>query len=92
MAHVITDQEKLLRRTERLIGQVEAVKRSIEEGADTADVMHLLSASRGAINSLMAEVVEDHIREYLAATSRKRSVAESRAAEALIEVVKASLT
>ena len=92
MAQVITDKEKLLRRTERLIGQVEAVKRSIEEGDDSADVMHLLSAARGAINSLMAEVVEDHIRDHLAETSRKRSAAETRAVEELIEVVKASLT
>jgi DNA-binding FrmR family transcriptional regulator len=92
MAHVITDKEKLLRRTERLIGQVEAVKRSIEEGEESADVMHLLSAARGAINSLMAEVVEDHIREHLADAGRKRSVAETRAAENLIEVVKSALT
>ena len=91
MAHVITDREKLLRRTERLIGQVEAVKRSLEEGEDCADVMQLISAARGAINSLMAEVVEDHIREHMVDTGRKRSVAEARAAEELIDVVKSSL-
>ena len=91
MAHIITDKEKLLRRTERLIGQVEAVKRSLDENADCADVMHLISAARGAINSLMAEVVEDHIREHMVDTGRKRSVAEARAAEELIDVVKSSL-
>jgi DNA-binding FrmR family transcriptional regulator len=91
MAHVITDQEKLLRRTERLIGQVEAIKRSIESGEDCADVMHLISAARVAINSLMAEVVEDHIREHMVDTDRKRSAAEARAAEEVIEVVKTAL-
>ena len=91
MAHIITDKEKLLRRTERLIGQVEAVKRSLDENADCADVMHLISAARGAINSLMAEVVEDHIREHMVDTGRKRSAAEARAAQELIDVVKTSL-
>jgi DNA-binding FrmR family transcriptional regulator len=91
MAHIITDKERLVRRTERLIGQVEAIKRSLDEDDDCADIMHLLSAARGAINSLMAEVVEDHIREHMVDTDRKRSAAESRAAEELIEVVKMSL-
>jgi FrmR/RcnR family transcriptional regulator, repressor of frmRAB operon len=91
MAHVVTDKEKLLRRTERIIGQVEAIKRSLDEDKDCADVMHLISAARGAINSLMAEVVEDHIREHMVDMGRKRSTAEARAAEELIDVVKASL-
>jgi DNA-binding FrmR family transcriptional regulator len=91
MAQPVTDKQKLLRRTERIIGQVEAVKRSLEQDEDCVDVMHLISASRGAINSLMAEVVEDHIREHMIDPDRKRSTAEARAAQELIDVVKSAL-
>jgi DNA-binding FrmR family transcriptional regulator len=36
----------------------------------------------------MAEVVEDHIREHMVDSSRRRTAAETRAAQELIDVVK----
>ena len=65
MAHTVRDKQKLLNRIRRIRGQVEAVERTLEGDADCSDVMHLLTASRGAINSLLAEVLEDHLREHL---------------------------
>jgi len=35
--------------------------------------MQLLAACRGAVNSLLAEVVEDHIREHLVARRPRAS-------------------
>jgi FrmR/RcnR family transcriptional regulator, repressor of frmRAB operon len=58
MAHTVRDKEKLLKRVKRVIGQVEAVKRGLENEEDCADIMMLISAARGAMNSLMAEVVK----------------------------------
>ena len=89
MSHVVADKENLIRRVQRVMGQLQAVQRALEEEQDCGDVMHLISAARGAINSLMAEVVEDHIREHMVDSSRRRTASENRAAQELIDVVKA---
>ena len=72
MAHTAHD-EKLLSRVRRLRGQIEAVERGIEAGADCAKVLHLIAASRGAINALMTEVLEGHVREHLIDPATERS-------------------
>ena len=89
MSHVVADKEKLIRRVQRVTGQLQAVQRALEEEQDCGDVMNLISAARGGINSLMAEVVEDHIREHMVDSGRRRTAAEARAAQELIDVVKA---
>lgn len=61
-----SDKEKLVARVRRLRGQVEAVERALsEDKEDCAATLQLLAACRGAVNSLMAEVMEDHIREHV---------------------------
>ncbi|MBV9075606.1 MAG: metal/formaldehyde-sensitive transcriptional repressor [Acidobacteria bacterium] len=65
MSHTIRNKEKLLKRIRRIRGQVEAVERALEAGKDCSDVLHGISAARGALNGLMAEVFEDHIRHHL---------------------------
>jgi DNA-binding FrmR family transcriptional regulator len=54
-------------------------------------VLHLVVAARGALNSLVAEVIEDHIRVHVADPARERNFAKVRGAEELIEVVRAYL-
>jgi FrmR/RcnR family transcriptional regulator, repressor of frmRAB operon len=85
MGHTVRDQQKLLNRIRRIRGQVEAVERTLEGAADCADVMHLLTAARGAINSLLAEVLEDHVREHLVG----RGATRAEAADELIDVIHA---
>jgi len=88
MSHTVRGKDKLLRRVNRLLGQVEAVKRSLEDGHDCDDVMVRIATARGALDSLMAEVVEGHIREHMVDPARKPSAAERRAADELIAVVR----
>lgn len=64
MAHTIRNKTKLLARVRRIRGQVEAVDRALEGEAECGEVLRLIAAARGAMNSLMAEVVEDHIRKH----------------------------
>ncbi|HZD30924.1 MAG TPA: metal/formaldehyde-sensitive transcriptional repressor [Candidatus Angelobacter sp.] len=60
------DRGKLVARARRIRGQIEAVERTLaDEREECADTLQLLAACRGAINSLMAEVMEDHIREHI---------------------------
>jgi DNA-binding FrmR family transcriptional regulator len=88
MGHTVRDQQKLLNRIRRIRGQVEAVERTLEGAADCSDVMHLLTAARGAINSLLAEVLEDHVREHLVG-GRITGTTRAEAADELIDVIHA---
>ena len=87
MGHTIREKTKLINRSRKLRGQVEAVERALQGEAECAEVMRLLAACRGAVNSLFAEVVEDHIREHLAAPGPRRDGPRAEAATDLIEVV-----
>jgi FrmR/RcnR family transcriptional regulator, repressor of frmRAB operon len=87
VAHAVRDKQRLLNRIRRIRGQMEAVERTLEGDADCSQVMHLLTATRGAVNSLLAEVLEDHVQEHLA--GRSSSVARTEAADELIDVIRA---
>jgi DNA-binding FrmR family transcriptional regulator len=84
--------EKLLSRVRRLRGQIEAIERGIESGEDCAKVLHLIAASRGAINALMTEVLEGHVREHLIDPEKERSPARAKAAQQLIDVLHSYLS
>jgi DNA-binding FrmR family transcriptional regulator len=59
------DRAKLINRVKRIQGQVEKVRKTLEEQHDCTEVLMLLAAVRGGVNSLMAEVLEDHVRHHL---------------------------
>jgi DNA-binding FrmR family transcriptional regulator len=67
MPHSPEDKKKALTRVRRIRGQAEALERALEAGADCAPVLQQLAAIRGAVNGLMSEILESHIREELAA-------------------------
>jgi len=50
--------------------------------------MRLLTAARGAINGIMAEVIEDHVQMHMVDEDRKPTKREAKAAEELIEVLR----
>lgn len=90
MAHTVREKSKLLARVRRMRGQLEAVERALETERSCSEVLQLLTATRGAMNGLMAEVIEGHIHEHIAATDC--SDAERRhAANELIDVVRTYL-
>ena len=69
------DRDKLVARARRIRGQIEAVERTLSnETEDCADTLQLLAACRGAINSLMAEVMEGHIREHIGGSQASKEV------------------
>ena len=90
MSHTIREKSKLLARVRRIRGQVEAIERALEAEAACADVLQVIASVRGAVNGLMAEVVEDHVRCHVAAPSLPARERTERADE-LIEVVRAYL-
>jgi len=91
MSHTVREKEKLLNRVRRVRGQVEALERAINEEKGCADVLHLVVTARGAMNSLMAEIIEDHIREHVVDPARERNSDRARGAEELIDVIQGYL-
>jgi DNA-binding FrmR family transcriptional regulator len=56
-------QKKALTRVRRIRGQIDALERALESGADCSLILQQIAAVRGAANGLMAEILEGHIRE-----------------------------
>jgi DNA-binding FrmR family transcriptional regulator len=86
MAHTIREKTKLLARVRRIRGQIEAVERALESEIGCTDALQLIASVRGAVNGLMAEVIEDHIRFHVVVPARERD--RTRGAEELIDVVR----
>ena len=87
MGHTIKNKTKLQARVRRIRGQVEAVDRALENESECGEVLRLIAAALGAINSLMAEVVEDHIRAHAYPPGGRGG----NAAEELVAVVRSYL-
>ena len=87
MSHTTREKTKLLNRVRRIRGQMEAVERALEDEKGCAEVLQLIAGVRGAINGLMAEVVEDHIRTHLVDPEKNPGALNADAADQLIEVV-----
>jgi DNA-binding FrmR family transcriptional regulator len=88
MAHIIRDKQKLLNRVRRIRGQIGAVERALTEEAECSEILHSIAACRGAINGLMTEVLEGHIRFHVVDPDRRPTSAQAIAAQELIDVIK----
>jgi DNA-binding FrmR family transcriptional regulator len=91
MAHTIRDKKKLLNRVRRIRGQIDAVEKALEQEQDCTTILMTIAACRGAINGLMAEVIEGHIRFHVVDPDHQPTSDTARAAQELIDVVKAYL-
>ena len=78
---------KLLNRVKRIRGQITAVERALGAEDECPDILMQLAAVRGGVNSLMAEVLEDHIRLHLVGKSEAAMAPDI--AEDLIDLVRA---
>ena len=75
MPHTPEEKQRVLARVRRVRGQAQALERALEDGADCAAVLQQIAAIRGAVNGLMSQVLESHLREELgqpALSDRKR--------------------
>ncbi|DAB34704.1 MAG TPA: hypothetical protein CFH82_04020 [Sulfurospirillum sp. UBA12182] len=65
MAHTIANKEKLLLRVKKIKGQLSGIEKALEDEKDCFKILQQISATRGAIQSLMSEVLDSHIKEHL---------------------------
>ena len=65
MAHTIKNNAKLLTRIRRIRGQTEGLEKAVSSEGDCMAILQQIAAIRGAVNGLMTEVLEGHLREHL---------------------------
>ncbi|MBT9330683.1 metal/formaldehyde-sensitive transcriptional repressor [Paracidobacterium acidisoli] len=90
MSHKEKEKQKLVARVRRIRGQVDSIERSLQSEYNCADILMLLANVRGGINSLMGEVLEDHIRNHMMAPEGE-PLPNLELAEDLIDLVRAYL-
>ncbi len=81
-----SEKTKLLKRLNRIRGQVDALHRALEKNSSSTKVLQQATACRGALDGF----IEDHIREQVVDADDK--VSAKFAAEELIGIVHAYLT
>ncbi|GLQ45974.1 hypothetical protein GCM10007862_10250 [Dyella lipolytica] len=86
MSHIAREKTRLLSRVRRIRGQVEGIERALNDEKDCAEILRQIAAARGAINGLMAKVVEDHIDMHVAHPSLGEAE-RAQGARELVEVI-----
>ncbi len=87
MAHTTRDKKRLLNRVHRIRGQVDAIEKALEQEQECSDILRTIAACRGAINGLMAEIMEGHIRFHIVNPDLKPNSEQAKAAQELIEII-----
>jgi DNA-binding FrmR family transcriptional regulator len=91
MAHTAEEKKRLLNRVHRIQGQVAAIEKALDQEAECADVLHNISACRGAMDALMAEVIEGHIRFHILGQNGSATDEQTQAADDLVSALRAYL-
>ena len=91
MGHLLRDRSKLLNRIKRIRGQLNGIEKSVEKDGDCGAVLQQLAACRGALNGLMAEVLEDHVRYHVVDPNTAPDSEQAEATEQLIDLVRVYL-
>ena len=81
MPHSPEEKKRVLARVRRIRGQCDALERALESGVDCGPVLQQIAAIRGAVNGLMSEVMEAHIREQFGEAARSVAEREARVRE-----------
>jgi FrmR/RcnR family transcriptional regulator, repressor of frmRAB operon len=70
---------------------VEAIERALDGDQECSSVLQLVAACRGALNGLMAEVMEGHVRFHVLNPRSGSNSSQVEAAEELIDIVRSYL-
>lgn len=89
--HTIDRKDDLILRIKRIRGQLNAAEKALDENRDCSTILHGLTACRGAMGSLIYEVLEGHVHQHLFSTKSKATREQARAADDLIGVIKTYL-
>ena len=91
MAHTPEEKKRLLNRVRRIMGQVGAIQKILDQEGECSEVLHSIAACRGAMDALMAEVIEGHIRFHILPEAAEATDEQARAADDLVVALRAYL-
>lgn len=77
-----SDKPALMRRLNRLEGQVRGIREMIEQDRYCIDVLTQISAATGALQSVAMTLLEDHLGHCVASAIHEQNQAEEKIAEA----------
>lgn len=63
MPHSSAEKKRAIARLRRIRGQVEGLERAINAGTDCGAILQQIAALRGAVNGLMASILDSHLHE-----------------------------
>lgn len=88
MSHITDNHKNLSVRINRIIGQLKSVESKLATNEDSFQILQTLSASRGALNGLIAEIMEGHIRYHIMSDPEKTETKQDIAAMELARLIK----
>lgn len=89
MSHTTKNKDKMLARVRRIKGQVEAIERALDGASgECEEILQLVASCRGALNGLMAELIEGHLKFHVLLPGPKTLPSQLEAADELMAVVK----
>lgn len=65
MTNQVEDKKKILLRVKRIIGQAQAIENALEGNVECGAILQQICSVRGAINGLMNEMLEVHLKDTL---------------------------
>ena len=89
--HTRQEREKLVNRVRRIRGQLNSVERALAKHDECSTVIHSLSGCRGAMDSLLFEILEGHIRFHIVDPNRRPTSQQAKATQELIDVLRTYL-
>lgn len=87
MPHTASNKVQLIARVRRIAGQMTAIEKALEADLGCASVLQQVAGVRGAVNGLMSQIIEDHLREHVARAGLSPEQ-RSAGAEELIAVIR----
>ena len=88
MSHTTKNKARTLSRVRRIKGQVEAIERALDGEVECEEILQLVASCRGALNGLMTELIDGHLRFHVLDPAQKTRPSQLEAADELMAVVK----
>jgi FrmR/RcnR family transcriptional regulator, repressor of frmRAB operon len=74
-------------RVRRIRGQIDTIERALENGASCSELLQIIAGVASALNSLIDEVLEKHIRTKIVDPANEMDAVRAQAIEDLLGVI-----
>ena len=82
---VSNEKEEIIKRLNRIKGQVEGILRMVERPKHVVDIFHQITAAKKALDSTGRMILENYIKEKLASVTKSKE--ESQKVKEIMEMI-----